>query len=186
MPSTTELPKTKANTTYNVIPGEGGSVVLYSTEIVRWDREHITLRHGGHKTVTTKTRMNQVASVYGLPFRVYADRGAWKVRLINAKGETLGEPLDFDRSSITFPRHPEAEKRYNGWTNRATWNVALWVGNEEGLYRAMHSRRRSLASFDAERAETFARQAWPDGVTPDGDSLDRVNWQAIADAWNEE
>jgi hypothetical protein len=29
-----------------------------------------------------------------------------------------------------------AEKGYNGWKNRQTWNVALWVGNDEGLYRS--------------------------------------------------
>lgn len=28
------------------------------------------------------------------------------------------------------------EKEYNGWKNKATWNVALWLSNSEGLYRA--------------------------------------------------
>ncbi len=28
----------------------------------------------------------------------------------------------------------EAEKGYNGWKNYETWNVALWLGNEEGSH----------------------------------------------------
>lgn len=28
-----------------------------------------------------------------------------------------------------------SESGYNGWKNRATWNVSMWINNEEPLYR---------------------------------------------------
>lgn len=75
---------------------------------------------------------------------------------------------------------------YNGWTNWETWNVVLWVDNDEGLYNAR--RDASNGHYTAERAEAFVRDILPDG-TPDMDDTDGgyavVDWQEIADAWNE-
>ena len=75
---------------------------------------------------------------------------------------------------------------YNGWKNRATWNVALWVGNDEGLYReAVAYVQRCKARREAgskgnitPRWRTFVKSAGltgqrtPDGFAYDGTRLD--------------
>lgn len=82
----------------------------------------------------------------------------------------------------------QKEEGYQGWTNYETWNVALWAGNDESLYRALQYAK-PPEGWTAETAEAFGRKEWPYG-TPDMDGLagdmDRVNWQEIAEAWNEE
>ena len=30
------------------------------------------------------------------------------------------------------------DKKYNGWSNYETWNVALWLDNEQSSYQEMH------------------------------------------------
>ena len=79
---------------------------------------------------------------------------------------------------------------YNGWKNWETWNVALWVDNEEAIYRDRLARGR----MNAEEAEEFVREWFPNG-TPDmsGETFDPfkheatdVDWQELADHWNEE
>ena len=75
---------------------------------------------------------------------------------------------------------------YNGWKNYETWNVALWVGNDEPVYRGMRSTR----PFTAKRAEIFVRDMYPSG-TPDfadrgkSKAYKLVDWRAIADCFND-
>ena len=68
------------------------------------------------------------------------------------------------------------DKTYNGWKNRQTWNVALWIGNEEPLYRAAvefagrckarAKYRLFIESMGLEGTRT------PDGIAWDGSKLD--------------
>jgi len=79
---------------------------------------------------------------------------------------------------------------YSGWANRATWNVVLWLRNDEGLYNAMRqfvwdiaSAKRSFSKrVTARDAELFARDVFPSGETPDGDNLVDVRWGEVARA----
>lgn len=50
-----------------------------------------------------------------------------------------------------------SEKTYNGWTNYETWNVKLWMDNEEGSYR--WGRELAQESWDnAEADRDFTRE----------------------------
>jgi len=51
------------------------------------------------------------------------------------------------------------DTEYNGWTNYETWNVALWINNDECLY--------NLAR-EAGDYQTFVKEIGVGYSTPDG------------------
>lgn len=78
---------------------------------------------------------------------------------------------------------------YNGWSNRATWNVSLWLNNDEGTYRELVRMRRRADDQEelAENIKSFCEEIWPEGKTPDGDLLRDADWEEIAAAeWDED
>ena len=66
---------------------------------------------------------------------------------------------------------------YNGWKNWATWNVALWLGNDETLYKMA---RRFVNYKDiAQELVDCGIAATPDGASytdPDLDTYALDEW----------
>ncbi len=63
---------------------------------------------------------------------------------------------------------------YNGWKNYETWNVALWLGNDEMLYRLARNAARGTRTPYRDLVAMLARQgitATPDGVAYDDASI---------------
>lgn len=77
---------------------------------------------------------------------------------------------------------------YNGWTNWETWQINLWLDNEEPLYREKQRFLRRLDGIreplQADAIEAFCREQFPKG-TPDMDpgDMEKVNWTEIAESF---
>jgi hypothetical protein len=63
---------------------------------------------------------------------------------------------------------------YNGWKNWETWNVALWLSNDEGLYNLMRDyARRGMAYEDlVEGLRELGLRETPDGAAYNDSGLD--------------
>ena len=61
------------------------------------------------------------------------------------------------------------DQTYNGWANWETWNVALWIENDEGFYREA---RKCYSYPNFVERMGFASSATPDGAKYDSPELD--------------
>tara|TARA_E500000305_G_C3869036_1_gene164229 strand:+ start:281 stop:553 length:273 start_codon:yes stop_codon:yes gene_type:complete len=79
---------------------------------------------------------------------------------------------------------------YNGWTNWQTWNVLIWLDNEQNLYNAKESfirRNEHKQNFEI-IVKSFLTDIFPNG-TPDmktAEEMEAVNYEEIAETWQEE
>lgn len=82
-----------------------------------------------------------------------------------------------------YNRDTTDEEEYNGWTNRSTWLVGLWVNNDYNEYHRMRDNRpfTALSARAFVSASPLRNSMWLDGAI-----FDNVNWQEIADDFNEE
>ena len=66
----------------------------------------------------------------------------------------------------------DQDTEYNGWTNYETWNAALWLGNDEGLYDIA---RRAM-DFDhlLEIFRSYGCETTGDGVRWDDPKINAV------------
>lgn len=94
-----------------------------------------------------------------------------------------------------------ADTTYNGWRNRATWLVNLWLSNEEPYYRKYRAASRELKKAHTSvrrRLADLIRADVIDGDVPTGfytdlhctplqvnGKLAKVDWIAIADTFLE-
>lgn len=85
---------------------------------------------------------------------------------------------------------------HNGWSNRETWSVNLWLSNDEGLYRAtqdaVHQALRRATDQDTAReelatalADLYDEMIPADLPGPIRDLLrvEQIEWDEIAGSW---
>lgn len=66
-------------------------------------------------------------------------------------------------------------EKYNGWTNRDTWLVALWLDNDRKNYEKMQKERFTLSQLsDRALKNTISNYHFGDDV-----NFQRVDWSEI-------
>ncbi len=71
---------------------------------------------------------------------------------------------------MTMTQTPDTT--YNGWANYETWNVALWIQNDEPLYRLTRVNSRHGYEGLVPVLQDYMGNRTPDGVAWDDPELD--------------
>ena len=71
------------------------------------------------------------------------------------------------------------DNTFNGWANYSTWNVALYIQNDEGLYEFARECKNDGYQYFADVISETGSQVTPDGVSwthpeLDTDELDEM------------
>jgi hypothetical protein len=70
------------------------------------------------------------------------------------------------------------ETTYEGWANWETWNLNLWIDNEEPLYRAKQRFLRA-GKLDAQSVRAFCEELFPNGTS----DMRRDGRETVAEQW---
>ena len=83
------------------------------------------------------------------------------------------------------------EEGYSGYENWETWNVSLWLSNDEGLYlQTQEIMKENIPEYSkpakayfadeaSEALEEFVEELLDDNVITDKISIHRVDWQEV-------
>jgi hypothetical protein len=111
---------------------------------------------------------------------------AWQDALIGGRYHGYKLVSELCDCATRFP-DTEPDREYNGWRNYETWNVVLYILNENWIYTSILEWRTGH-TVTAEETEVFVKgNFFPTGYTADYISLDsdRIDWQEIADSIND-
>jgi len=120
----------------------GKHVRLYSTEIVSLNPDGtVTLRSGGHMTVTTKRRMNEVSAQWGLGFSVAQKAYAWFVRLADGKSMLFVDGMTFNPASgeQAMKKNPRGPRRSGGRAGKR-YRVVVTHGERGSIFQVFDTK----------------------------------------------